>query len=166
MKSVAIPSASSRDPSVPCARPRYSAVTSPTGAASCPLAARRKARHHPLQIARRNRNVRVIDQQKIVPRMRRQLHQRAHLAVGSQPLRALHQPDRPLRKLAPSTAPRPPPPDRPATKPRTASQTRPHSSAGNGCGTHPSSRGPAPSAISECSRRAQTPPAARAARCR
>ncbi len=48
---------------------------------------------------RAHRNVGIVDEQKIVPRVRDQLRQRAHLAVRSQPLRALDQPDGPLGKL-------------------------------------------------------------------
>jgi hypothetical protein len=55
--------------------------------------------HHALKVAGAHRNVGIVDEQKIVARVRGELRQRAHLAVRAQPLGALHQPDRPLGKL-------------------------------------------------------------------
>ena len=56
--------------------------------------------HHPLKVARADGNVRVVDEQEIVTRMRHKLNQRTDFAVGSQPLRTFDQANHPVWKLA------------------------------------------------------------------
>ena len=63
------------------------------------LRRRSKAAHDPIQIMRPHRNVGIVDEQNIVARVTGELRQRAHLAVCPQPLGALDEPDRALRKL-------------------------------------------------------------------
>ena len=51
-------------------------------------------RHHPLQVARRNSDVRIVDEQEVIARVGCKLRKRAHLAIRSQPRRAFNQLDR------------------------------------------------------------------------
>ena len=115
IKSVEMPSASSRAHSVsalPSAavRPRYGAVTMPTGAepgapsssawvVSGPALGGLETRHHAGQVVGRHADVAVVNKDVGVARLAQHLDQVAHLAGGAQPLRALDQPDRAFGEL-------------------------------------------------------------------